>query len=106
MPKIDSLATVALDAYFDPSTGKTKGLDAHRLALPRKVAIAINLCNLLGELHTRQVYCIDFKPENILANINGCQVTLSIAIAMPSFQTMETTTLQHISPGTMSHRKY
>ena len=76
MPKIDSLATVALDAYFDPSTGKTKGLDAHRLALPRKVAIAINLCKLLGELHTRQVYCIDFKPENILANRNGGQVTL------------------------------
>ncbi|MGB7536820.1 MAG: hypothetical protein WBM19_13885, partial [Azonexus sp.] len=76
MPKIDSMATVALDAYFDPSTGKTKGLDAHRLALPRKVAIAINLCKLLGELHTRQVYCIDFKPENILANRNGGQVTL------------------------------
>jgi len=76
MPKIDLLATVTLDAYFDPSSGRTKGLDAHRLALPRKVAIAINLCKLLGELHSRQVYCIDFKPENILANRNGGQVTL------------------------------
>ncbi|RPJ06690.1 MAG: hypothetical protein EHM37_19320 [Deltaproteobacteria bacterium] len=76
MPKIDSLATVTLDAYFDPSSGKTKGLDAHRLALPRKVAIAINLCKLLGELHLRHVYFIDFKPENILANRNGGQVTL------------------------------
>jgi len=76
MPKIDSLATVTLDAYFDPSSGKTMGLDAHRLALPRKVAIAINLCKLLGELHSRKVYCIDFKPENILANRNGGQVTL------------------------------
>ncbi len=76
MPKVDSLATVTLDAYFDPSSGKMKGLDGHRLALPRRVAIAINLCRLLGDLHSGHVYCIDFKPKNILANRNGGQVTL------------------------------
>jgi len=76
MPKVDSLATITLDAYFDPSSGKMKGLDGHRLALPRRVAIAINLCRLLGDLHSRHVYCIDFKPKNILANRNGGQVTL------------------------------
>ena len=76
MPKVDSLAAIALDGYFDPSSGKMKGLDGHRLALPRRVAIAINLCRLLGDLHFRHVYCIDFKPRNILANRNGGQVTL------------------------------
>lgn len=76
MPKVDTLETVALDAYFDPASGRMMGLDGHRLALPRKVAIAINLCKLLGELHSRQVYCIDFKPQNILANRNSGIVTL------------------------------
>jgi len=76
MPKVDLLETVALDAYFDPSSGRMLGLDGHRLALPRKVAIAINLCKLLGELHSRQVYCIDFKPKNVLANRNSGIVTL------------------------------
>ena len=76
IPKVDSLATVTLDAYFDPSSSKMMGLDAHRLALPRKVAIATNLCRLLGELHAKQVYCIEFNPKNILANRNGGQVTL------------------------------
>ena len=76
MPKVDLAATVALDAYFDPSSGRMKGLDGHRLALPRRVAIGINLCRLLGDLHARHVYCTDFKPKNILANRNGGQVTL------------------------------
>ncbi len=76
MPKVDLLETVALDAYFDPSSGRMTGLDGHRLALPRKVAIAINLCKLLGELHSRQVYCIDFKPQNVLVNRNSGIVTL------------------------------
>ncbi len=76
MPKVNLLETVTLDAYFDPSSGRMMGLDGHRLALPRKVAIAINLCKLLGELHSRQVYCVDFKPKNILANRNSGIVTL------------------------------
>ena len=76
MPKVDPLETVTLDAYFDPSSGRMMGLDGHRLALPRKVAIAINLCKLLGELHSRQVYCIDFKPTDVLANRNSGIVTL------------------------------
>jgi serine/threonine protein kinase len=76
MPKVDPLEAVALDAYFDPSSGRMRGLDGHRLALPRKVAIAINLCKLLGELHSRQVYWIDFKPQNVLANRNSGIVTL------------------------------
>lgn len=76
MPKVDTLETVALDAYLDPSTGRMMGLDGHRLALPRKVAIALNLCKLLDELHSRQVYCIDFKSNNVLANRNSGIVTL------------------------------
>ena len=76
MPKVDLLETVTLDACFDPSSGRKMGLDGHRLALPRKVAIAINLCKLLGELHSRQVYCVDFKPNNIRANRNSGIVTL------------------------------
>jgi serine/threonine protein kinase len=76
MPKVDLLETVALDAYFDPSLGRMRGLDGHRLALPRKVAIAINLCKLLGELHSRRVYCVDFKPQNVLVNRNSGIVTL------------------------------
>jgi serine/threonine protein kinase len=76
MPRVDLPETVTLDAYLDSSSGRKMGLDGHRLALPRKVAIAINLCKLLGELHSRQVYCIDFKPKNILANRNSGLVTL------------------------------
>jgi serine/threonine protein kinase len=76
MPKVDLLETVALDAYFDPVSGRMMGLDGHRLALPRKVAIAINLCRLLGELHSRRVYCVDFKPQNVLVNRNSGIVTL------------------------------
>ena len=76
MPKVDLLETVALDAYFNPSSGRTMGLDGHRLALPRKVAIAINLCKLLGELHSRRVYCVDFKPQDVLVNRNSGIVTL------------------------------
>ena len=76
MPRVDLPETVTLDACFDPATGRKMGLDGHRLALPRKVAIAINLCRLLGELHSRQVYCVDFKPKDILANRNSGIVTL------------------------------
>jgi len=76
MPKVDLLETVALDAYFDPASGRMMGLDGHRLALPRKVAIAINLCKLLGELHSRRVYCVDFMPRNVLVNRNSGIVTL------------------------------
>ncbi len=76
MPKVDLLETVALDAYFNPSSGRMMGLDGHRLALPRKVAIAINLCRLLGELHSRRVYCVDIKPQNVLVNRNSGIVTL------------------------------
>ncbi len=76
MPKVDLLETVTLDAYLDPLSGRKMGLDGHRLALPRKVAIAINLCKLLGELHSRHVYCVDFKPKDILANSNSGIVTL------------------------------
>lgn len=76
MPKVDLLETVTLNAYFDPSTGRKMGLDGHRLALPRKVAIAVNLCRLLGEMHSRRVYCVDFKPKDILAHRNSGIVTL------------------------------
>ena len=76
MPKVDPLETVTLDAYLDPLLGRMMGLDGHRLALPRKVAIAINLCRLSGELHASHVYCVDFKPRNVLANRSSGIVTL------------------------------
>lgn len=75
MPKVEQQSAVTLDAYFDQKLGEKKGLDPESLSLPRRLDVAINLCALLAELHSKHIYCIDFKPQNILAHRTNGLVT-------------------------------
>jgi hypothetical protein len=68
MPKVDPHATVTLDAYFHEKLAEINNLDPESLSLTRRLDVAISLCGLLADLHSKKIYCIDFNPKAILAN--------------------------------------
>ena len=66
MPKFDPHAAVTLDAYFHQKLGEINNLTPESLSLQRRLDVAIGLCGLLADLHSKHIYCIDFNPKNIL----------------------------------------
>lgn len=66
MPKVDPRAAVTLDAYFHQKLAETYNLPPESLSLQRRLDVAIGLCGLLADLHSKNIHCIDFNPKNIL----------------------------------------
>ena len=64
MPYIDEESTNALDSYYDPVLVKRLSGIAQS-ALSFRIEIAMNLCDLIHNLHSLSHYFIDIKPQNI-----------------------------------------
>jgi hypothetical protein len=64
MPYIDEESTNALDNYYDPVLVKRLSGVAQS-ALSFRIEIAMNLCDLIHNLHSLSHYFIDIKPQNI-----------------------------------------
>ena len=96
MPKVDPRAAVTLDAYFHQKLGEINNLAPESLSLQRRLDVAISLCGLLAELHSKHIYCIDFNPKNILIqrahglvtfqNCDGYSVVSKIGTPYPARQ--------------------
>lgn len=63
MPYVDHDETYSLDTFYDPVLSKR--LTPFELALTLRIQLAINLCELIENLHRNQNYFIDIKPQNI-----------------------------------------
>ena len=55
MPKVDPHATVTLDAYFHDKLAEINNLDPESLSLTRRLDVAISLCGLLADLHSKKI---------------------------------------------------
>jgi len=64
MPFIDSVDTYPFEAYFDPILGAKHKLTTEA-ALSLRLEIAINICEVISNLHAVGHYFIDVKPQNI-----------------------------------------
>lgn len=65
MPKFDPHAAVTLDAYFHQKIAETYVLSPESLSLQRRLDVAIGLCGLLADLHSKNIHCINFNPKRI-----------------------------------------
>jgi DNA-binding helix-hairpin-helix protein with protein kinase domain len=63
MPYVDHDETYSLDNFFDPVLSKR--LKPFESALTLRIQLAINLCELIENLHKNKNYFIDIKPQNI-----------------------------------------
>jgi serine/threonine protein kinase len=63
MPYVDHDETYSLDTFYDPVLSKR--LKPFELALTLRIQLAINLCELIENLHKNKNYFIDIKPQNI-----------------------------------------
>jgi serine/threonine protein kinase len=64
MPFVDHHSTNSLDSYYDPVLIKRlQGIAQSALSL--RLEIALNLCALINDLHSKGHYFIDIKPQNI-----------------------------------------
>ena len=64
MPYIDSSDTYPFEAYFDPVLA-TKHKVTTEAALSLRLEIAVNICEVIANLHNVGHYFIDVKPQNI-----------------------------------------
>lgn len=74
MPMVSKSRSETLDHFFD--TVLSKRMPPPSVSLPRRIEVARNLARLLEELHTKGIYCVDFKPHNIHVGKNDGLVTL------------------------------
>ena len=63
MPYVDHDETYSLDTFYDPVLSKR--LKPFESALTLRIQLAINLCELIENLHKNQNYFVDIKPQNI-----------------------------------------
>jgi serine/threonine protein kinase len=63
MPYVDHDETYSLDTFYDPVLSKR--IKPFESALTLRIQLAINLCELIENLHNNQHYFIDIKPQNI-----------------------------------------
>lgn len=63
MPYVDHDETYSLDTFYDPVLSKR--LKPKDLALTLRIQLAINLCELIDNLHKNKNYFVDIKPQNI-----------------------------------------
>jgi serine/threonine protein kinase len=63
MPYVDHDDTYSLDTFYDPVLSKR--LKPKDLALTLRIQLAINLCELIDNLHKNKNYFVDIKPQNI-----------------------------------------
>ena len=63
MPYVDHDETYSLDTFYDPVLSKR--LTPFESALTLRIQLAINLCELIHNLHNNQNYFVDIKPQNI-----------------------------------------
>lgn len=63
MPYVDHDETYSLDTFYDPVLSKR--LKPFESALTLRIQLAINLCELIENLHKNKNYFVDIKPQNI-----------------------------------------
>ena len=63
MPYISHDDTFSLDTFYDPVLSKR--LKPYEAALTLRVQLALNLCELIENLHKNKHFFIDIKPQNI-----------------------------------------
>ncbi|MDP4744922.1 MAG: peptidoglycan-binding protein [Porticoccaceae bacterium] len=67
METFDKLKHHPLNYLFDPTFfNRLNSIDV--MSLSNRVEVALSLCSAIAALHSRKIYCIDLKPQNILVN--------------------------------------
>jgi serine/threonine protein kinase len=67
METFDKLKHYPLNYLFDPTFfNRLNSSDV--MSLSNRVEVALSLCSAIAALHSREIYCIDLKPQNILVN--------------------------------------